>query len=68
MSCDLAFAKATTEPEGEMAARAKKRKKELAKKMKAEGADPFGHRGVGAIWGESAGRRRSRVGAQCQHP
>ena len=55
MSCDRAFAKTTTEPEDEMAARAKERERELAKKMKAEGADPFGHRGVGAIWGRSTG-------------
>ena len=60
MSCDLAFAKATTEPEDEeviteMAARARKKEKERAKKAKAEGTDPSEHEGAGAIWGGGAG-------------
>ena len=60
MICDLAFAKATTEPKDEeviteMAGRAKKREKEPAKKVKAEGVDPSEHEGAGAIWGGGAG-------------
>ena len=60
MSCDLACAKATTEPEDEeviteMAARARKKEKERAKKAKAAGADASEHEGAGAIWGGGAG-------------
>ena len=60
MICDLAVAKATTEPRDEeviteMAGRARKREKELAEKLKAEGADLSEHEGAGAIWGGGAG-------------
>ena len=60
MICDLAVAKATTEPEDEeviteMAGRGRKREKELAEKLKAEGADLSEHEGAGAIWGGGAG-------------
>lgn len=60
MSCDLAFARATTEPEdeeviAEMAAQAKKKEKERAKKAKADGADPGEHEGAGSGWGAGVG-------------
>ena len=73
MSCDLAFSKGTTEPKDEeaiteLAARAGKRGRELAKRARAEGADPSEHEGVGAIWAGMLERCRNRVEAQGQHP
>jgi len=60
MSHDLAFAKGKAEPKDEkviteMAARARKKEKDLAKKAKAKGADPPEHEGAGPIGGEGAG-------------
>ncbi|CUS13992.1 unnamed protein product [Tuber aestivum] len=60
MSCDLAFARATTEPEDEeviteMAVRAKKKEKERAEKEKAGGADSTEHEGAGSGWGAGVG-------------
>ncbi|KAG0136169.1 large subunit of cytosolic Ca2+-dependent cysteine protease [Tuber indicum] len=66
MSCDLAFAKATTEPEDEeviieMAARARKKEKELAKKAKASGAVPAEQEGAGSGWGAGVGAASQRA-------
>jgi len=51
-----------------MAGRAGKREKELAKKVKAEGADPSEDEGAGVIWGGVLGRCRNRVGAYGSDP
>ena len=69
MSCDLAFGKGTTEPKDEeaiteLAGRAGKRERELAKRARAEGADPSEHEGVGAFWAGMLERCRNRVEAQ----
>ncbi|PWW77978.1 cysteine proteinase [Tuber magnatum] len=66
MSCDLAFARATTEPEDEeviteMAARAKKKEKERAAKAKADGANPAEHEGAGSGWGAGVGAVRQKA-------